>query len=368
MNQATTGCGDDQDHQQQDQQDQQQQNLSEEELRKLLKPDPSWENDILPIVLKYYSHVVAGVSGSDGDGGSDVDIRLVKQLDSYDDCNFWITIDGTNYLLKVHNGVESRDLLKYVEGGQSQDNSNNKMINKSVLWLQNEIMETLTKNGIGTNRPIRPKLPVAGSSSSASASASASSSTSTSSCSCILPIPGVSTNLPVVSREHSPTRLVVRLLGWVDGRPMSDFPMVPVEAIADAGKFLGRLSKVLSTKLKLPATTTTTTSTSTSTDTPSGAAHQRYHQWDGKNTIDLKDFVHHVDDFKKRSMVESVIDEFQSQLVDTDIAHTNFTKSLIHGDFNDANFLLDNDTFHVSGVIDFGDSVERYVCSRDFVC
>jgi len=29
-----------------------------------------------------------------------------------------------------------------------------------------------------------------------------------------------------------------------------------------------------------------------------------------------------------------------------------------HGDFNDANILVDED-FHVSGVIDFGDSVER---------
>ena len=80
---------------------------------------------------------------------------------------------------------------------------------------------------------------------------------------------------------------------------------------------------------------------------------------DGKNTADLKDFVKYVTDDRKRSMVESVIKAFQTNILDTiKTGETTFEKSIIHGDFNDANFLL-NDNFQVSGVIDFGDSVER---------
>jgi Ser/Thr protein kinase RdoA (MazF antagonist) len=159
----------------------------------------------------------------------------------------------------------------------------------------------------------------------------------------LLPTPAVVCSLPVVVKDHSPTDLVVRLLGWVPGRPMSTFPMLPLEALADAGRFLGRLSLCLSS---LP--------------TDELAAARRYHQWDGKNTADLKDFVQYVTDERKRSMVVSVVETFQTELIDSGVAEESFPKSLIHGDFNDANFLL-NDDFCVTGVIDFGDSVERYV-------
>ena len=58
-------------------------------------------------------------------------------------------------------------------------------------------------------------------------------------------------------------------------------------------------------------------------------------------------------------MVESVLHAFQEDIIDSKVSEE-FPKSFIHGDFNDANILLDGD-FRVSGVIDFGDSVERYV-------
>jgi Ser/Thr protein kinase RdoA (MazF antagonist) len=118
--------------------------------------------------------------------------------------------------------------------------------------------------------------------------------------------------------------------------------MLPLETLADAGRFLGRLSQKLS-----------------SLNTDELTAAKRYHQWDGKNTKDLKDFVKYIQDERKRSMVESIIEAFQKDLIDSKVAE-NFPKSLIHGDFNDANILLDEDCC-VSGVIDFGDSVERYV-------
>lgn len=123
---------------------------------------------------------------------------------------------------------------------------------------------------------------------------------------------------------------------------MDSVEMLPLEALADAGRFLGRLSQSLS-----------------NLNTAELAAARRYHQWDGKNTLDVMDFVQYVDDPSKRSMVESVIEAFQKDLIDSKAADS-LPLSLIHADFNDANILLDG-SCRVSGVIDFGDSVERYV-------
>lgn len=272
---------------------------SEEEiLRKKLKPDPSAEQVLDAVRTLFY------------DDRQDVDIRLKKELESYDDRNFWITVDGTNYLAKVHNGVESRDLIQYLDGGGD--------FQKSAIHLQNTIMTHLNSSGISTNQPQLPSNHREGTT----------------------PVAVVS--LPVHSKEDSPTPLVVRLLGWVEGRPMSDYSMLPIESLADAGRFLGNLSTALS---KLP-------------NADKLEAAKRYHQWDGKNTCDVRDFVQYVTDDRRRSIVESVIGTFQKDLIDSKVAETTFAKSLIHADFNDANFLLGDDLC-VSGVIDFGDSVER---------
>ena len=123
---------------------------------------------------------------------------------------------------------------------------------------------------------------------------------------------------------------------------MDSVKMLPLESLADAGRFLGRLTKSLS---KL--------------ETKDLAAARRYHQWDTKNTADLKEFVQYIGNTKRRSMVESVIEAFQRDIIDSK-AYQDFPVSLIHADFNDANILLDENC-RVSGVIDFGDSLERWV-------
>ena len=86
---------------------------------------------------------------------------------------------------------------------------------------------------------------------------------------------------------------------------------------------------------------------------------QRYHQWDGKNTADLRKFVDYIEDEKRRSLVLSVLDAFQTEILDSGAAK-NFRVGVIHGDYNDANILVD-DKLKVSAVIDFGDAIERYV-------
>ena len=282
-------------------------NSEEEILRKKLKPDPTVEQ-VLDAVRTYFY-----------DGKEDVDIQLKKELESYDDRNLWITVDGTDYLAKVHNGVESRDLIQYLKG-DGGDNAE-KDYRKSAIHLQNAIMTHLNDCGITTNVPQTP--------------------TKKGTFSTTTP-PVAVVSLPVHSSEDSPTPLVLRLLGWVGGRTMSSFQMLPIESLADSGRFLGGLSVALSS---LPGADQLDAS-------------KRYHQWDGKNTADLRDFVKYVTDDRKRSIVESVIDAFQTDILDSKVGETSFETSLIHGDFNDANFLLD-DNFRVSGVIDFGDSVER---------
>jgi Ser/Thr protein kinase RdoA (MazF antagonist) len=268
---------------------------SEEEMRKLLKPCCT-PDQVIGVLKKSYV------------GNGEQNVRIVKELESYDDKNYWVDINGTHYLVKVHNGVESNDLKELLKESSHE---------KSVIHLQNTMMEHLSSAGISTSRPQN----------------TLASEPSTPTPACFYP-------LPVVSREHSPCEVVVRLLRWVPGRTMASLKMLPLESIADAGCFLGRLRD----KLDL-------------LEADKLVAAKRYHQWDGKNTRDLAEFVDCIKDERKRNMVTSILDAFQTELIDSGVADT-FPQALIHGDYNDANILMDENS-RVSGVIDFGDSVHR---------
>lgn len=239
---------------------------SDEEMRKLLKPTPSAE-DVLLALQKSYAE-------------PGQEIKFVKDLESYDDRNFWIEIDGKPFLVKVHNGVESKDLIQLCkeEGGYK----------KSVIHLQNSIMEHLSNNGIATSNPVQPIMNG-------------------------LPTAATVHSLRVASSDHSPTELAVRLLEWVPGTPMSAAKVLPLEALADAGRFLGRLSAKLG-----------------ELDTAELVAAKRFHQWDGKNTMGLKDFVHCVQDPRRKALVESVLAAFQADLIESKVAES-FPTSIIHG-------------------------------------
>jgi hypothetical protein len=137
--------------------------------------------------------------------------------------------------------------------------------------------------------------------------------------------------------------------------------MLPLECLADAGRQLGRIDKALD-RLYPVVRYPTATKQDSSADSFDGSlleAARRFHQWDGKNTAELSKFTHCIVDAKRRLLVESVIDTFCSTLLESGVSKQ-FRKGVNHGDYNDANVLLDDD-FHVTGVIDFGDSVERYV-------
>jgi len=238
---------------------------SDEEMRKLLKPAPSAEQILVALQGSY---VVPGQ-----------EIKFVKDLESYDDRNFWVEIDGIPHLTKVHNGVESKDFIELYQKGE---------YSKSVIHLQNTIMEHLNANGIVTSAP---KRPLEGD----------------------VPTAASVQSLPVVSEDNSPSDLVVRLLGWVGGTPMSSAKLLPLESLADAGRFLGRMSLKLS-----------------ELDASELVAAKRAHQWDGKNTMGLRDFVCYIQDPRRKALVESVLEAFQTDLIDSK-ASESFATSIIHG-------------------------------------
>jgi len=266
--------------------------LSDEEMRKLLKPNCSGEE--VKEALKETFFLKAA------------NVKIKKQLDSYDDVNFMIEMDGTPYLLKVHNGVESKDYLTAYDKSKDYNSCT------SVIHLQNAIMQHLHNNQINTSNPqLHDGVPL------------------------------VVAPLKVVSEAHSPCLLVVRLLSWVPGKPMSDQKAMPVDSLVNAGQFLGKMNKILD-----------------QFDATGYPSVKRYHAWDQKNTCDLRQFVSCIKDEARRKMVESVIDTFETRIIKSGVCDK-LRKSINQGDFNDANILI-NEESQISGVIDFGDSVESW--------
>jgi hypothetical protein len=158
---------------------------SDEQMRKVLKPNPT-QDQVLEVIRKSY------VDNKDADS-----VKIIRQLDSYDDSNYLVEIAGTRYLLKFHNGVESKDFLEtYTAAGQEYYKAGHMT---SVIHLQTAMMQLLNREGIRTSVPIPPKqkdLDVNNNNQNKG----------------LMPLSVHS--LAVVSDEHSPCDLVVRLLSW----------------------------------------------------------------------------------------------------------------------------------------------------------
>jgi Ser/Thr protein kinase RdoA (MazF antagonist) len=298
---------------------------SDERMRKLLVPNLLPEH-VIQIVRRHYA--------SEGQS-----VTLIKQLDSYDDQNFVVQIGDeddkqTCYLLKVHNGVASSDYCRVI-----QDND----ASSSHIHLQNAMIEALTRANIGTTVPVQPLL-------------------ASSHLGVVVVEP-----LPVVSLADSPTPLVCRLLTWVPGSPMSSVRLLPLETLAEAGRFLARIHNAFDEHFS--SSSSTIPNRAGATAAASSASYcfesstilipaRRYHQWDGQHTADLTSYLPFIPDARRRSLIASIIEEFQTRILDGG-ANRNFRRGINHGDFNDANILVNETNYSVSGVIDFGDSTER---------
>lgn len=181
---------------------------SDEEMRKVLKPCPT-DEQVLDILKQHYYEET-----KQGDHVKP-EIAILEKLDSYDDCNYKVEVQGTVYLLKVHNGVESQDYIACMMQANGEFYKEGHM--NSVIHFQNAILELLVQHNLPAPKPVKPvenRCKFRGS-------------------------PVVVGSLPVVSSDHSPRDLVIRVLTWVEGKPMSSVKVYSLEVLADAGRFLG---------------------------------------------------------------------------------------------------------------------------------
>jgi hypothetical protein len=52
-------------------------------------------------------------------------------------------------------------------------------------------------------------------------------------------------SLPVVSEAHSPCKLAISVFTWIPGVTISSLKMLPIECLASAGRFLGKMRSIL---------------------------------------------------------------------------------------------------------------------------
>ena len=271
---------------------------NDEKLRKSLKPDPS-NDEVIKAIFDTYQQ----------------DAKIIKELESYDDRNYLIELGSSKYLCKVYNGVESAKYIKC--SAETPTSSDPKALSSihlySLIW--NHLNQP--RYSIKTSAP--------------------------------LPIPGKATDphvsthsLPVTSKEHSPSQLCLQLLEWVEGSTMASSQAIPIETLVEAGQYLGNVCNALDDL--------------TSSNPTAKLTADRYHAWDGRNTLDIQEFVGCIGNEKRRALVQSVLHSFQRDLVASP-SKPNFRMGILQGDFNDANIILSEGK--VSGVIDFGDTTLR---------
>ena len=143
--------------------------------------------------------------------------------------------------------------------------------------------------------------------------------------------PGVSGEETVrVTAENGATHLV-RLVDYIEGVPLAEIQPQPNELLRDLGRKLGELDHALA-------------------DFDHPAVHRDFH-WDLANgNRVLSEFGGLIKDANLRELVCKARLEIKPGL----------RRTVIHGDANDYNVLVDPERMTVVGVIDFGDMVYSY--------
>ena len=234
--------------------------------------------------------------------------EVLQELVSYDDANFVVKVDGEKALLKIYNGVESEKYIaKHARKRAKLDAAD--AFDKDggcIIDLHSAIYVHLSapKYDVTTGRTIPVK-------------------NSTSDCDtddnsvCIR-------ELSVISTDHGPQQLVARLQSWVHGTPLCDVRWFPIETLLDAGACLGRICGAFD---DLAASNPDTLQES-----------KRYFAWDGRNLLDAKPFIVHIDDVDGRKLVTNVLDEFQKIIIEEKEGEK-LRMGINHGDFNDGNLV-----------------------------
>jgi hypothetical protein len=341
-------------HEQQHEQDEEP--LSDEVLRKLLKPTPTVADAAAVVRASFCQSPETDV------------VDVIGQLDSYDDANFKVCINTIPYLLKFHNGVESADFLRTLSAASGDYYKPGHA--KSVIHLQNAMLWTLQEHGIPTSAPVPPVGRSSGSTNDVGTNGHDNGGDTDASTTSSSSSPVSIHTIAVADPTRSPARLVVRLYEWIHGRPLSTVPVVAIETLAEVGRMLGRVHTALDPLSRIDADTqrlvraeshllerqqsqqsSLAAGAGTGSGDPSSAAAdrqrqqrhlqdasllvaaRRFHQWDGKHTNELRGFLSYIKIAKRREMVESILTDFDLTIVQTGRAQK-FRKGINHGDFN----------------------------------
>ena len=139
-------------------------------------------------------------------------------------------------------------------------------------------------------------------------------------------VPGVAGDETVSVRNH-----LVRMVHFLPGVPLAEIKPQSEELLRDLGRKLGELDRAMA-------------------DFDHPAVHRDFH-WDlakGNRVID--EYGGLIADAELRELVRKCRVDFKGSL----------RRSVIHGDANDYNVLVDPDRMEVTGLIDFGDMVYSY--------
>lgn len=221
--------------------------------------------------------------------GQTAAISKMRELDSYDDRNFYVELaNGKQFTLKIHNGVER----------------------EAILDAQNKMMLHLAGKGVMCPQPVASPA-------------------------------GKLIEYVCLPLKRGGTRMHgARLLTWVPGKVLHECQLSD-EMIMDAGAYLGKLSASLA-DFRHPAT-------------------ERAHAWDLKNTAGIGEHLHHLS-AQQAALVRTVLAEFEAHITPV-FESGKLRTSVLMGDYNDANIIVDAAGSKVVGCIDFGDVVTSFsVC------
>lgn len=273
--------------------------------------DPTHES---PSVHTYRNRVASRAQLSEADA-----VRLVRTyfglsatraeaLDGYDDRNFKVHIEGgTLVLLKAHNGVDSAF--------------------PNLIEAQASLLAQLEEVGLPFETP-RPYRTTDRAKEGEEATEFV-----------------VRPTLSVARGEPRP--IALRVTSFVDGEIMS------AEALQDHPRLAHRLGATVATLGDALASTPL----GQAEEGPNGLVRPNL-IWDLARFSELRSYAQAYLEGSRQALVLSVIDHFD-EVVTRDSG--DFPRAIIHGDFNNGNLIVgDTDSGHITGVIDFGDTVWSY--------
>lgn len=239
-----------------------------------------------------------------------LEVVSIKELNSYDDKNFHITVKDNSHLPDVNDACPFGYVMKVLNSLDSRA--------PNLIDAQNEMMLYLGNKGLPCPKPVKN---VHGKSMSLEN----------------LKIQ-ISEPLDVAAAKDHPTgQYIVRLLSFVPGKILHSVPYTK-ELFFQVGELVAKTDLALA-----------------------GFKHDGIKGvdriWNLNAVPKLTDFVYAIEDEQKRSLSVAVIDNFKSNVLPL-LEH--LESGPIHGDFNEQNILVTEEEgqpgkFYLSGILDFGD-------------